>query len=108
MLVKNVMKETNFLDLSCRHCRYYQPEGRRGGSCDKLGVAVDSTWKACVLCSSPFERDLDKLDTTITTLNTAITALEEIVHLETALSLSYESYEQSKSQAEKQISKKRL
>ena len=55
----------NEIDLStsvCRFCRYYQPEGRRGGSCHKLGVPVQSSWKACSLASSPFETTLTKLE----------------------------------------------
>ena len=55
----------NEIDLStseCRFCRYYQPEGRRGGSCHKLSVPVQSSWKACSLASSPFETTLTKLE----------------------------------------------
>lgn len=81
------MKETNFLDLNCRHCRYYQPEGRRGGSCLKLGVSVLSNWKACLLASPPFASPLKNLDTTFISLEKTLINLEEIVHLETALSL---------------------
>ena len=94
------MKETNFLNSACRHCRYYQPEGRRGGSCQKLGVSVDSNWKACVLASSPFDNALDNLDTTITQLDTTLTNLEEIVQLETAFSLPYKFHSQNKLKSE--------
>ena len=55
----------NEIDLStsvCRFCRFYQPEGRRGGSCQKLGVPVQSSWKACSFASSPFETTLTKLE----------------------------------------------
>ncbi len=38
----------------CRHCRYYAPQGRRGGHCNKLNVAVKSQWEACSLVASPF------------------------------------------------------
>lgn len=38
----------------CRHCRYYAPQGRRGGHCNKLSVAVKSQWEACSLVASPF------------------------------------------------------
>lgn len=100
-LKKNVMKETNFLNLSCRHCRHYQPEGRRGGSCEILGVSVDSSWKACTLASSPFEKAFTDLNPNLTNLNTALTTLEEIVHLETALSLPYKLYKNNRSQVRK-------
>lgn len=39
---------------SCRCCRYYQPEGRRGGVCQQLSVPVRGSWKACSLATSPF------------------------------------------------------
>jgi hypothetical protein len=65
------MKEINFSTSACRFCRFYTPEGRRGGSCQILGVTVQSSWKACSLASPPFETTLKKL--------------EDIFHLETAV-----------------------
>ena len=41
--------------IACRLCQHYSPEGRRGGTCDKLDVPVASTWEACSLASHPFE-----------------------------------------------------
>lgn len=38
----------------CQHCRFYQPEGRRGGGCEQLGVIVQSSWIACGLAEPPF------------------------------------------------------
>lgn len=67
------MKTANFLTSSCRYCRYYNPEGRRGGICQQLGVPVQSGWKACVLAAKPF--------------NSAWEKLEEVVHLENSLAL---------------------
>ena len=67
----------NEIDLStsvCRFCRFYEPEGRRGGSCQKLGVPVQSSWKACSLASSPFE-----------TTKTTLTKLEHIFQLKTTI-----------------------
>ena len=69
------MKKVDLLNSSCRHCRFYRPEGRRGGVCQKLSVPVASNWKACTLACSPF--------------NGSLKNLEEIVHLETAFSLKY-------------------
>lgn len=40
---------------SCRHCRFYRPEGRRGGQCEKLNVNVQGAWQACALVQPPFE-----------------------------------------------------
>ncbi|MGK7896431.1 MAG: hypothetical protein AB4372_23145 [Xenococcus sp. (in: cyanobacteria)] len=69
------MNKVNSPNSSCRHCRFYLPEGRRGGLCHKLSVPVDSNWKACALARSPFSNSFKKL--------------EKIVHLETAFSLKY-------------------
>lgn len=52
------MKATNFLTSNCRYCRYYKPEGRRGGNCDLLQVPVKSSWKACNLAIPPFSYSL--------------------------------------------------
>ncbi|MBE9044394.1 hypothetical protein IQ255_08250 [Pleurocapsales cyanobacterium LEGE 10410] len=58
------MNETNFStsNSNCRYCRFYQPQGRRGGCCQMLGVPVQSSWKACTLASSPFETTVKKLE----------------------------------------------
>lgn len=56
------MKETNFSTSACRYCRFYEPEGRRGGSCQMLGVPVQSDWKACAIASPPFKTTLKKLE----------------------------------------------
>ena len=66
------MKEINFSTSACRYCRFYKPEGRRGGSCQMLGVPVQSSWKACAFSSPPFKTTLKKL--------------EDIFHLETSIS----------------------
>ena len=47
---------------TCRYCRFYEPEGRRGGSCQMLGVSVQSSWEACSLAASPFETTLKQLE----------------------------------------------
>lgn len=39
---------------ACRACRYYTPEGRRGGFCQQLSVSVRGSWHACSLAISPF------------------------------------------------------
>jgi hypothetical protein len=71
------MENTHFLTSACRYCRYYQPEGRRGGMCQQLGVQVQSEWKACVLASPPFTTTWENL--------------EEIVLLEHSLTLDCSS-----------------
>lgn len=49
------MKSNDAFTSNCRHCRFYSPEGRRGGHCSQLNVSVQSTWKACSLSSPIFE-----------------------------------------------------
>jgi hypothetical protein len=56
------MKSLNCLTSSCRHCRYYVPEGRRGGHCRQLNVAVQSAWKACTLALPPFAPAWESLE----------------------------------------------
>ena len=56
------MNEIDFSTSACRYCRFYSPEGRRGGSCQMLGVPVQSSWKACTLASPPFKMTLKKLE----------------------------------------------
>ena len=69
------MKNFNNTVSSCRHCRFYRPEGRRGGACQKLNVPVESNWESCSLACLPFTNSLKKL--------------EEIIHLESNFSLKY-------------------
>ena len=56
------MNEINFTTSACRYCRFYESQGRRGGSCQMLGVPVQSSWEACSLASSPFETTVKKLE----------------------------------------------
>jgi hypothetical protein len=42
---------------SCRHCRHYVHEGRRGGQCERLNVSVQSRWDACALSQAVFLGD---------------------------------------------------
>ena len=56
------MNEIKFSTSTCRYCRFYQLEGRRGGSCQMLNVPVQSSWKACAFAASPFKTTLRKLE----------------------------------------------
>ncbi|MGF1587900.1 MAG: hypothetical protein ACFCU7_01400 [Pleurocapsa sp.] len=56
------MNEINFSTSACRYCRFYQPEGRRGGCCQMLDVPVQGSWKACSFASPPFKSTLKKLE----------------------------------------------
>ncbi|MEQ9369736.1 MAG: hypothetical protein RIG63_12020 [Coleofasciculus chthonoplastes F3-SA18-01] len=48
------MKTFKCSTSACQFCRYYQLEGRRGGTCQQLGVPVKANWKACSLALPPF------------------------------------------------------
>lgn len=50
----------------CRYCRFYTPEGRRGGQCNQLGVEVKGQWAACPLASPPFAPSWERLEHLIT------------------------------------------
>ncbi|MGQ4650545.1 hypothetical protein [Lyngbya aestuarii] len=56
------MKTSSFSISACRLCRYYQPEGRRGGLCQQLGVPVKACWKPCALALEPFATSWKGLD----------------------------------------------
>ncbi|HEY9808170.1 MAG TPA: hypothetical protein V6D13_02415 [Halomicronema sp.] len=57
------MKTLNCLTSACRHCRFYQPQGRRGGHCSQLDAPVRGTWKACSLAIPPFAPSWENLET---------------------------------------------
>jgi hypothetical protein len=56
------MKPIKFSTSACRYCRYYQPEGRRGGACQQLGAPVKASWKACSLALPPFAPSWESLE----------------------------------------------
>jgi len=53
------MYNLSALSSTCRHCRFYTPEGRRGGQCQRLAVEVLGHWEACALASHPFSPTLE-------------------------------------------------
>ncbi len=56
------MKTLNVPTSACRVCRYYQPEGRRGGVCQQLSVPVRASWKACSLALPPFAPSWESIE----------------------------------------------
>jgi hypothetical protein len=50
------------LTSTCRYCRYYQPQGRRGGMCEKLTAPVQGVWKACPLALPAFAPSWETLE----------------------------------------------
>lgn len=47
--IELMIKESVPKPSSCKHCKYYNYEGRRGGQCRLLNVPVGANWKACRL-----------------------------------------------------------
>ncbi|MEM7554268.1 MAG: hypothetical protein AAF378_09225 [Cyanobacteria bacterium P01_A01_bin.84] len=56
------MKSITYLISSCRYCRNYNSQGRRGGSCEVLGAPVRGNWKACSLALPPFAPSWETLE----------------------------------------------
>lgn len=56
------MKTLNSLTSACRYCRYYSPEGRRGGMCQLLGAQVQGSWNACHLAIPAFAPSWENLE----------------------------------------------
>jgi hypothetical protein len=55
----NTMSSADPRISNCRHCQHYQLQGRRGGLCQKLNVAVRSEWSACSLALPAFANPID-------------------------------------------------
>jgi hypothetical protein len=56
------MNTLSFPTSACRLCRYYQPEGRRGGVCQQLGVPVRGSWSSCSLALPPFAPSWESIE----------------------------------------------
>lgn len=48
------MDATRFGISSCQRCRFYTPEGRRGGYCSQLNAPVQGRWSPCPLAVPVF------------------------------------------------------
>jgi hypothetical protein len=70
------MKISSCPTSACRYCHHYQLEGRRGGTCQQLGVPVQGAWKACALGKPAFTHYQEMLE-------------QNIEHLEHALGLEW-------------------
>ena len=60
------MKTRTNAPLTCRHCRHYQFEGRRGGQCHQLGVPVKGEWQPCALMTPSFSTTSHKRAVSLT------------------------------------------
>lgn len=77
----------------CRRCHFYNSEGRRGGSCQRLSVQVQGNWKSCQLAIPPFAPTWEVLESVAglhrndTDLAEVITSPEPAVAHEHALAM---------------------
>jgi hypothetical protein len=88
-----IMKALEGNISSCRHCHFYQGEGRRGGSCQKLGVPVQGSWSVCPLAAPPFKpswQNLPGLMAAWQGFDTEVLSLESELHAVVALELASE------------------
>ncbi|MGL5509248.1 MAG: hypothetical protein ACRDB1_06490 [Microcoleaceae cyanobacterium] len=75
------MKSTDNCQMSCRHCCYFIPEGRRGGQCQRLSAPVESHWGVCSLALPPFAPSWETLENIMVWHQPAIT-LDSQLNLE--------------------------
>lgn len=71
----------NPVTSACKSCRFYTPEGRRGGNCQQLGVPVRGGWKACSLALPPFAPSWESLEE-IFNLQTQVLKVTEVMPME--------------------------
>jgi hypothetical protein len=46
----------------CRNCRFYEPNGHRGGVCSQFQVPVSGSWSTCKLAMPAFVPDWHVLE----------------------------------------------
>ena len=71
------MKTSHSQTSVCRRCRYYDPEGRRGGHCQQLNVTVEGTWSACALAIPPFSPTWENFEDIMLWQQKTLAAMEE-------------------------------
>ncbi len=49
------MNSKNCSISTCKTCRHFRTEGRRGGICEQFGTFTDPAWEACPLGVAAFE-----------------------------------------------------
>ncbi len=85
------MKSSTSPTSACRRCRYYMPEGRRGGYCQQLDVTVQGAWAACTLALPPFTPIWENFEDIMAWQQKTLVAMQEsevVAHQETAHSCS--------------------
>ncbi|MDX2243479.1 MAG: hypothetical protein NW224_22590 [Leptolyngbyaceae cyanobacterium bins.302] len=79
------MKHSSAAISACRHCRFYSPQGRRGGYCKKLNVSVKGQWEACSLATPPFAATWRELESITVWTQKALIAEDRVRAVEGSL-----------------------
>ena len=58
------MKDSTLSKSFCQYCRHYTAEGRRGGTCEQLGVPVQGQWTACGLMLPSLRTEPERIEIT--------------------------------------------
>jgi hypothetical protein len=62
---------------TCRHCRFYNVEGRQGGNCQQLGVRVEANWSSCPLALPAFTPSWEEIPTVVGTTSSCKTDIAQ-------------------------------
>jgi hypothetical protein len=49
------MKTSTCDGFACSQCRFFQPDGRYHGNCDRMNVTVQGEWQSCHLAIRVFD-----------------------------------------------------
>lgn len=49
------MKKSNYSISTCKNCRCFRAEGRRGGTCGRFETFTDPEWSTCPLAEPIFD-----------------------------------------------------
>ena len=58
----SMMNSQNCSISTCKNCRFFQTEGRRGGTCEQFGTFTDPAWNACPLAVAAFDAVAEDID----------------------------------------------
>ncbi|WP_181357722.1 hypothetical protein [Stenomitos frigidus] len=76
------METSHSQTSACRRCRYYEPEGRRGGHCNQLNVNVQGAWSACTLAIPLFSPAWENFEDIMLWQQKTLAAIEESAFVE--------------------------
>ncbi len=72
------MKRQKIVPATCKNCRSYKPEGRRGGCCQLFQVPVQSHWQSCNFAMLPFKNSWENQEPELQKTDEMISASIEV------------------------------